>query len=557
MKTVRTLASAFGVLAITVTATIFVQNQSDTRSAGPVTDVPQISSKSFDRAESTALFVGVKDFAHNETPSVPYAVDDAIDLAHKFSLGPRTSLVPPRRVVLALSGSPEKPESAQRLSELKDKGAHIEKATSGDILNLLKAQIAQTGPNGIFVLSIATHGFLDDNGDPYILGSTSSIGTIDDSLRTATLFDIAGRATRSLIFVDACRDRVSTSVRGEGSDEKTVAPFIRKMGLARGQVIFYAAAPGTYAYDDPVRQNGVFTAAVLDGLCCKASAPHGEVIVSTLHTYVDREVSNWLKKNNKPPADPATQISMEGRTRNMPLSQCWRPKGPCSRVAIADSSITVYDDKTNKHWTKDLGERVVQAEVTDLDGDALCEVVVGLRSRIVAFDRDGNELWTKQYGELTLQTFITAELFRKHTNHIVAVWNDTRSSTSRLAVIDPSGSEQSSYEHDGTLQHVAVARPTSRHLPRIVATADQNVFVLESKKTGSVNLAWSKVLGLPNDTIESLRIVGNEDSPRDISVSAKSGTTVFDFEGKIIRPTPTRWKNSRRSKTHQDEAEDQ
>ena len=560
MKTLKVLAGVIILLAMMITTVMLVSTTSDKRSVGPLKLVKKVPpSTRFVRAESTGLFVGVRNFAHDRTLTVPYAVDDAVDLAHKLSLGPRTSLIPPRRVVLALSGRPQKDESQRRLRELKDAGARVERATSGDIHNLLKEQVAQTGPNGLIVLSLATHGFIDESGDPYILGSTSTIGSRDTSLRTALALDMAGQALRSLIFIDACRDRIGQTSRGTGPDPTTAAPLIRKMGRVRGQVVFYAAAPGQYAYDDPVHQNGVFTKAVLDGLSCEASAPRGEVLASTLHTFVDAAVRRWMKRNGKPPANPATQVSMEGETRNMPLAECWRRGGRCSRVSVDGSTITVYDDQTRPLWRKDFRERVVHAEVTDLDADAFCEVVIGLRNRLTALDRDGHPLWSKGGDAMTLRSFTTGDLFRKHTNQIVALWSDER--ISRLTVIDSAGEELSYYEQDGALQHVAVGRRTNMHAPKIAVTIANSLFLLDPKKLATGAPLWRQMLVSPGDTIKKLQILdADNDLRRDIVVSTKNGTTLFDFEGVILRQRHALWRNeprSRRSNADQDHAQNQ
>jgi hypothetical protein len=535
VKIVRALAPAVGVLAIAVTTTLLVTKGPDTRSVGPAHGAAEKPPTTFVRGESAGLFVGVQEFTHDATLTVPYAVDDAIDLAYKFTLDSRASLAPPGRVVLALSGKPFKEESQESLRELRKAGVRIEHATSGDVLHLLEEQTARVGPNGVLVLSLATHGFQDDDGDAYILGSTSAIGSAETSLRTSTLLDIAGRAPRSLIFVDACRDRIGVASRGAGPDPATAAPLIRKMGRVQGQVIFYAAAAGRYAYDDPVHGNGVFTRAVLDGLSCKASAPRGEVIAQTLHTYVDREVRRWMRENRKPLAKTATQVSMEGETRNMPLAQCWRRDGRCSRVAIADSTITVYDDRTHPLWRHDFGERVMQAEVVDLDADALCEVVVGLRDRIMVFDRDGRALWRRNLEGMSLRTFATGDLFRKRTNQIVALWNDAGITGSRLSVFDSAGEELSSYEHAGVLQHVAIGRPTHRHAPKIAVAAGDSLFLIDPKKIAAGVPVWRHALLSAGDAIVDVGIRdANNDSRQDIVVSTKSGTTLFQFDGNIL-----------------------
>jgi hypothetical protein len=242
------------------------------------------------------------------------------------------------------------------------------------------------------------------------------------------------------------------------------------MRRVQGQVIFYAAAPGQYAFDDHVNRNGVFTKAVLDGLDGEASAPRGTVVVETLHSFVERKVRRWIFENKNRTVNPATQISMEGDTRNMPLSEIWRPRGRCIRVAIDRTILTAYGDDTSPLWRKDFEQPIVHAEAADLDADALDEVVVGLGDRIMVLDRDGQPRWTSQSETTTLRTFTTGDLFEKHTSQIVALWDGAHGS--RLTVLESDGKERSSFELDGQLQRVAIGRPTNMHGPKIVvATA--------------------------------------------------------------------------------------
>ena len=113
------------------------------RSARPVTAVSDGADAGFDRNGSAALFVGVRRFTHPELSQVRYAVDDAIDLAYLFALDHRVGLVRADRVVLALSGRPEKPESQQELESLQRAGAIIRSADQTDIVALLKRQIGR------------------------------------------------------------------------------------------------------------------------------------------------------------------------------------------------------------------------------------------------------------------------------------------------------------------------------------------------------------------------------------------------------------------------------
>jgi hypothetical protein len=535
---------AGGLMVLVTTMGMLCSKGSATRSVEPAKLADALASPKFSREKSTGLFVGVRDFPHDETLEVPYAVDDAIDLAYRFTLDQRVGLVPARRAILVISGSPQKEESKQRLNELKDAGVRIVRnAISDEILDLLKEQSARAGDDGIFVLSIASHGF-QQHGDAYILGSTSSFGAPETSLRAATIFDVAAQAGRSLIFMDACRDRIGS--RGATPDPAAAAPLIRRMKNVRGQVIFYAAAPGEYAYDDRVHRNGVFTKAVLDGLDGQASAPRGVVVVEALHRFVDRQVRNWILENKHRTVDPATQISMEGETRNMPLCECWRYPGPLIRVEVDRTIVTAYNKDTQMLWRKDLGAPVAAAIAADLDADSFYEVVVGFHDRIVALDRDGKPLWTRTGETKMLRAFVVGDLFEKHTSQVVALWNDDHSS--RLTVVERDGSELSRRNYDGLLQRVAIGRPTNRHAPKIVAATNNGVMVFHVKKLDRAP-EWSKVLRpAAAGEIENLRILdGNHDDRSDIEVTTASGTTWFTFDGKILRQSAKgTWENALR-----------
>jgi len=520
-------------------------SKSASRSATPLQLVDTATPSKFSRDASTGLFVGVRDFPHDRLLEVPYACDDAVDLAHRFVFNQRVALLPPRRVVVVISGMPQKQESKQRLRELEQAGAHIVRnAAAADILDRLKEQAARAGDEGLFVLSIASHGF-QQNGDAYILGSDSDFGAPETALRAAAIFDAAAKASRSLIFIDACRDRVQQGARGAGPDPASAAPHIRRMNGVHGQVIFYAAAPGEYAFDDPVHQNGVFTRAVLDGLNCEASAPRGTVLVETLHTYIDREVRRWIRENKNRIVNPATQVSMEGQTRNMSLCECWRDPGPRIRVAIDDTIVTTYADDTRQLWRKDFKVPVVHADAVDLDADALPEVVIGFRDRIDVLDRDGRQRWTRTADARDLQTFTTGDLFEKHTNQIVALWNGAHGS--RLTVFESDGRERASRELPGPLLHVAIGRSTNMHAPKIVVATANTLSLFPPRKLDRGVPIWSQALRTPG-TISDVRIVDAKTGRRTIAVTTAKGTTVFTFEGRIVGPSRESWVEVARKK---------
>ncbi|HEX7807542.1 MAG TPA: hypothetical protein VF608_02415, partial [Thermoanaerobaculia bacterium] len=130
MRSWKPLVLALALLGLT-TAT-FVPLVRHVRSAGPVSAVATTAAPEpkFDRHDSAGLFVGVSKFRDKDMYGVRYAVDDAVDLAYMFSMDRRLHLIPPQRVVLALSGVPVKDKSKERLKELKEAGAKEVTATA-------------------------------------------------------------------------------------------------------------------------------------------------------------------------------------------------------------------------------------------------------------------------------------------------------------------------------------------------------------------------------------------------------------------------------------------
>ncbi|HEV2722387.1 MAG TPA: caspase family protein, partial [Thermoanaerobaculia bacterium] len=386
---------ALVLLAAATTAVVVPLAWRGTRSVRPVAEPPRSPSAGFDRRQSAALFVGVRDFASVEP--VPFAVDDAVDLAYLFALHPRVRLVPPRRVVLVLSGTkPVKPESREHLRALREAGADVrERADAADVLAALHEQTALAGRDGMLIVSIAAHGLLRD-GNSYVLGSSSRIYDPTTMLSTAEIFDTiaASAAQRSVVFVDACRDRMVKGRRAVLSSAMGGAPLARRLAHARGQVVFYAAAAGESAYDDFQAQNGVFTKAVIGGVQCGAAKVRGAVTTETLARYVETNVRSWIRENRDPNVGSATQVNMDGDARNMPLATC----GPLvlgpARAAAAGTTVRAFLPENELLWQRDAGRAVVRAEAIDLDADGWREVVFGTSDAVVALDDKGNRLWT-------------------------------------------------------------------------------------------------------------------------------------------------------------------
>ena len=482
--------------------------RSTSRSVRPVSEL-EAAAPDFDHEHSAALFVGVRTFRNDDLPEVPFAVDDAIDLAHLFALDDRVHLVDPRRVVIALSGEAVKPESQHRLRELKAAGARVTNAEH--IFELLEQQAAIADRNGLLIVSFATHGVVRD-GIPFILGASSEIST-------ARMLDVIAQheVPRSLILIDACRTRISG--RGRGVNGSPAMIVDRRMPRIRGQVMLATVGE---AYDDPFRRNGVFTAAVIDGLNCHAVAPRCCVTAETLGPYVEHVVHDWIVKHRNHAVGSATQISIDGAAKNMPLSHCCADKLDL-RLSVASSIVTAFKG-ARQVWTHDLGSPIVSSGIADTSA------VVGTPSELMAFNKTGSRLW--QTTEHTrLRAFTIGDLFRKHTSQIIALWG------SRVSIYSADGRVISTYDHPDPLEHLAICRPTSRHAPRIVVTSANSVFLLDPKKVATGKPIWCGHLVPRSETIAKVNIADyDHDTKSDIEIATVSGRRlVLDFRGKVIR----------------------
>jgi hypothetical protein len=523
-----------GLLLGIATATFVPFALRNARSVRTLAEPVRSASTHFDRKQSAALFVGVGRFTSDSVAEVPYAVDDAVDLAYVFALERRVALVPPRRVVLLLSGRvPVKAETRERLRGLRDAGADIRfRADASDVRAALREQAALAGRDGLLVVSIATHGFLRD-GNSYILGASSVIRDPATMLPNSDILEMIALspAQRSLVFIDACRERMVSGTRSTLGSPMSAAPIVRRLSHTRGQAVFYAAAAGQWAYDDPVARNGVFTNAVIDGMKCGAAKVRGIVTAETLASHVERRVHTWIHDNRDPNVGSATQVSMDGEARNMPLAQCWAPPPPPSlRVTASGNIVRALSDKNELLWQRDVGSLVTHAEAVDLDADGRREVVFATRNAVTALDDTGKPLWSAREA-MNLTTFVTGDLFRQHTNEVVVLWNGEHSSC--LAVYDSDGARIGAFNDGHRIELVTIGRPTKLHVPKIIATSDNIVLVFSAKKLAAGKVLWA---GRVSEPIASLVIADADgDGKGDISLTTASGAKVFvDFSGHAI-----------------------
>jgi len=284
------------------------------------------SRSGFDPAASAGLFVGVSLFEDERIASVPFAVDDAVDLAHRFVVD--LGLVGPLRATLLLSGEPRKPESAERLARLLERGVVRRGAHLGDVYDALDELAGRTGPRGLAVLTLATHGLSDQGGDFFLAADSRRRRQLEMGVRVPLVFDEMARAIegldagRALVLLDACRERL-TRGRRAGAEPPMAQTFAEAIGHAHGVAVLAGATLGGFAYDDDERRNGVFTAAVLDGLDGRARpGPDGWITVRTLADFVQESVAAWVRRHRPEDADSSRGIErrIEATAEGLPLA---------------------------------------------------------------------------------------------------------------------------------------------------------------------------------------------------------------------------------------------
>ncbi|HKS22640.1 MAG TPA: caspase family protein [Thermoanaerobaculia bacterium] len=496
------------------------------------------ASTQFDPRQSAALFVGVSDF--DAAAEVPFAVDDAVDLAHAFTLVRRCGLVPPGRVILILSKrSPAKKESGARLRELREAGVDIRyQADVEHVRAALREQAARAGRDGVLIVALAAHGLLHE-GNGYILGASSSVRNLSSMLPTTELLETiaSSNAQRSLVFIDACRERMTTGTRSVLASAMSAAPLMHRIAHTRGQAVFYAAAPGKWAYDDPEGRNGVFTEAVIAGISCDAAKSRGVVTAETLAGFVERYVQTWIRKNRDPEVGSATQWTMDGEVRNMPLAQCDGPPVGGPDRASWEGPILCAFEKNELLWQHDVGSAIAHAEVVDLDADGWREVVCATRHGITALDDRGKPLWSARESMTLTSCLVDEFVYQQRTKHVVALWNGEHAS--RLAAYRPDGKLLGAFDDDHRIDRVVLARPTARHGPKLVVTAGKTLMLFDSRHLAAGEPLWRGRV-VTRSAIESLQIAdGNGDGRSDIAVTTESGATVYvDFNGHAVRSTP-------------------
>lgn len=163
-----------------------------------------------DWSRSAAVFIGVQTFHDGSDLEVPYAADDAVDLAWLFTH--ETRLLPQGRTALLLAGNPTKGKSRRNLGALRHEVNLIEDSRDENYLDadaiaaVVREQARSVRKNGILIVSFATHG-LSHEGEHRLLTADASSRTPRGVVLARIIDAIKGqRSPRLLLLIDACRN---------------------------------------------------------------------------------------------------------------------------------------------------------------------------------------------------------------------------------------------------------------------------------------------------------------------------------------------------------------
>ncbi len=195
-------------------------------------------------------------------------------------------------------------------------------------------------------MGFATHGFTD-GGEDYLLARDSLLGyPVATAVPKRWLLDALAEAKtqRRFALLDACRERFKQGERGGGAAAMSPS-FHEALARTQGTVVLAATTTGGFAYDDPERQNGVFSAAILDGLhggAAKTKEHH--VTAGTLADYVDGQVRAWVSEkrpSNRP--SPGITRTIEGAGAELPLAHDPTAKAQAQRRDYEDRRAAALD----------------------------------------------------------------------------------------------------------------------------------------------------------------------------------------------------------------------
>ncbi len=229
-----------------------------------------------------AVCIGVSDYKDPDLADVPYARNDARDLA----------------AALRSHGGFDQVLAFTDDMNSKDPGYPSRK----NILSGLDRIRSKLGRDDVILFFFSGHGVTDPGGRSFLLPADAMVRNIPStSISLEAVQDLlaADEPGRRILILDAARREIwrkGPLLRGIYPDR-----YLRD----RVSAVFYAAREGAFSHDHESARYGVFGAAVIAGIQGEADREvggnnDGVVSIMELGAYVDEKVGVWSMENGKP-----------------------------------------------------------------------------------------------------------------------------------------------------------------------------------------------------------------------------------------------------------------
>ena len=166
------------------------------------------------------------------------------------------------------------------------------------ILDNLREVFGGASPDDTIFVYMAGHGDME-NGEYFFIAYDTDVDRIPETgvpLKTLkSLFDRT-KSRQVCLWLDFCHSGgILTRRRVAATDDWAAIKRTLHVVQGHGKVIYAACNPNQSAYEDPKIGHGLFTHALLRGLRGEAIA-NGEVTVSSLYDFIDREVGSHRQR---------------------------------------------------------------------------------------------------------------------------------------------------------------------------------------------------------------------------------------------------------------------
>ena len=235
------------------------------------------------RGNIWALLVGINKYRNLNVTPLLYAESDALLLADELRQ------VTPEQQVWLMTHDME----------------YDDEPTEENIIFQLKRLTEQVGPEDTLIFSFSGHG-ISINGKHYLLPVNADL-RYTETLETSSIplerihsLLSQCKAKNVILFLDTCRNDPEAS-KGAAADNLLTKGFVKAMEVKPGTgqqnfAVLYACSIGERAYEIPEKQQGIFSYYLVRGFQGEAADSGGRITVTSLATYIRKQVSAWSQK---------------------------------------------------------------------------------------------------------------------------------------------------------------------------------------------------------------------------------------------------------------------